>query len=100
MVRLCPRQSEYALGDDVALDLARTAGDRVGERREEALHEAAVLFGVTRVGERARRTDDLHAEFERGLAGLRARYLHVRVLRRAGALGEAREALVTERAQA
>ena len=31
-----PREPEHALGDDVALDLGRAAGDRVGEAHEEA----------------------------------------------------------------
>ena len=35
-----PRETQHALGDDVALDLRAAAGDRVRERHEEAVHEA------------------------------------------------------------
>ena len=41
-----PREAQYALGDDVALDLRRTTGDRVRERHEEARDPTAAFLGA------------------------------------------------------
>src|SRR3954453_23102044 len=95
-----PGQSEDALGDDVALNLRRAAGDRVGEADEEAQRPAALLLATLVVDDRAVRALDLHAELVELFAELRARHLHVRVLGRGRALGEAREPLVPEGSEA
>ena len=67
---------------------------------KNAVHPAAVLLAALGVGDRAVRALELHAELVAAPCRLRRRHLHVRVLGRRRALGEAREALVPERAQA
>src|SRR4029077_1519749 len=88
------------LGDDVALDLGRAARDRAREAREERVEPAALLLAAFAVDDDAVGALQLHAELVELLARLRRRELHVRVLGRRRALGERREPLVPECAQA
>ena len=96
-----PREPEDALGDDVALDLGRSARDRVGEadRRTRATNRpfSAPRSGSMTAPNGAR---DLHAELVQRLAQLGRRQLHVAVLGRRPALRERSEPLVPERPQA
>src|ERR671918_361350 len=95
-----PRKAQHPLGDDVALDLRRAAGDGAGEAHEEAVGPPALLLASVRVDHRAVRALELHPELEARFGELRRGHLHVRVLRRGAALRVAGEALVPEGTQA
>src|SRR5215472_15470981 len=95
------REAEHALGDDVALDLARASGDRRAEAAEVldrpgplTPHRRTELVEVERV-----ETERLGAEQQGPLQRLAAVQLEERVLGRGFALQELRESAVADRHQ-
>src|SRR3954453_564120 len=83
-----PRKAEHPLGDDVALDLRRAAGDGAGEAGEEAEHPPAGALVVVAIDDDPGGALELHPQLEQRFLQLRRRHLEVRVLGRRAALGE------------
>src|SRR5215470_722535 len=91
--RSATRQAEHALGDDVALNLTRPAGDRARERVEVLLRPRAVAVVEERVATEVERfgTDRVDDREDRTLERFAAVQLQQRVFRRGAAVTELRK---------
>src|SRR4051794_17110430 len=81
-------EAEHAAGDDVALDLLRTAVDGRGARVEVGLVPEVVLGAIVRLPVLERRAEDLERGRREALLGLGHEQLHARAVRADGAAVE------------
>src|SRR5439155_16915535 len=92
------RQAEDALGDDVALDLRRAAGDRLRKRAEIEMRPRELVGGIAGAVDGHRgRTYRLERRERERLRGLTPEELEDRVLRRGPSPRVLREAAVAEK---